>query len=469
MPRAGPTFFDPLTRRRQPRRYNHRIMWTALIVVCSLLLLALLALVWLYADRRNLATEAARLGLQLEQSQAAVTSRDAENRQLGQDIAGLREQIRGQQRLQEELEGRFKSLASDVLKASKEDLLQLAAERFKGEQAEAGKLLEVRKKEVEALVKPIGDTLDQYRKWLNEMEKNREGAYHGLRQLVGSMHESQQQLRDETGKLVRALRRPEARGKWGELQLRRVVELAGMAEHVDFAEQVSFDGADGRVRPDMIVHLPNARRIVVDAKAVMYAYLDAIEAETDEARNDCLDRHVNQIESRVRDLATRAYAEHVGSPDFVVLFLPAEAFLYGAIRRKADLMEAAMERNVVIATPSTLVALLKAVALGWREEQIADNARRISDLGRQLHSRLATAFSHLGSLGKRLERTTEAYNKLVGSVDRQLVPSARRFEELGVQSNKQLPDAISPVEALPRESNLIPAPDTPDDAPRSSH
>ncbi len=437
------------------------MMWTALIVVCSLLLLALLALVWLYVDRRNLAAEAVRLRAQLEQSQTAVATRDTENRQLGQDIAALREQIRGDERLHKELEERFKSLAADVLRASKDDLLQLATERFKGEQAEAGKLLEARKKEVEALVKPIDQTLKGFGDWLRQMEKDREGAYHGLRQIVTSMHEGQQQLRDETGRLVRALRRPESRGRWGELQLRRVVELAGMAAHVDFQEQVSFDGIDGRLRPDMVVRLPNHRRIVIDAKAVMDAYLDAIEAEDEQTRAGCLDRHVKQIEARVRDLAAKSYFEQVGAPDFVVLFLPGEAFLYAAVQIKADLMEVAIAQGVVIATPCTLVSLLKAVALGWREEQIAENARRISDLGRELHSRLGTAFGHLALLGKGLERTIDAYNRLVGSVDRQLVPAARRFEELGVQSNKELPDAIGPVEVVPRESSLMADPVAP--------
>ncbi len=429
-------------------------MLVALIVASTLLAVAALTAVWLYAGRRGLVVENRRLAETLRQEQAKVESRDAENRQMGQDIAALREQIRGDERLHKELEERFKSLAADVLRVSKEDLLQLATERFKGEQAEAGKQLETRKKEVEALVKPIGDTLEQYRKWLADIEKNREGAYHGLRQLVGSMSEQQKELRDQTGKLVKALRRPEARGKWGELQLRRVVELAGMAEHVDFDEQVSLEGADGRSRPDMIVHLPNNRHIVVDAKAVMDAYLDAIEADGEEARVRHLDHHVRQIEARVKDLSGRAYAEQVGSPDFVILFLPAEAFLYGAIHRKADLMEAAMERNVIIATPSTLVALLKAVALGWREEQLAENARRISDLGRDLHSRLAVAFGHLATLGKGLERTTETFNKLVGSVERQLVPGARRFEELGVGSGKTLDD-LSSVDTLPRAPSLL--------------
>jgi DNA recombination protein RmuC len=205
----------------------------------------------------------------------------------------------------------------------------------------------------------------------------------------------------------------------------------------------------------MIVRLPNHRTIVVDAKAVMDAYLDAVEADDETTRAGCLDRHVRQIEARVRDLSSKSYFEQVGAPDFVVLFLPGEAFLYAAVQRKPDLMEAAIVQGVVIVTPSTLVALLKAVALGWREEQIAENARRISDLGRELHGRLATALGHLASLGKRLERTTEVYNKLVGSVDRQLVPAARRFEELGIRSNKSLPEDLNPLEVLPRASTLI--------------
>lgn len=429
-------------------------MLVALIVVSTLLAVAAMTAVWLYAGRRGLVAENRRLTETLGQEQARVESRDAENRQMGQDIAALNEKLRGQQQLQAEFEGRFKSLAADVLKASKDDLLQLATERFKGEQSEAGKQLESRKKEVEALVKPIDETLKRYHEWLSKIEKDREGAYHGLRQLVTSMGQQQKELRDETGRLVRALRRPEARGRWGELQLRRVVELAGMTEHVDFDEQVSMNGPEGRSRPDLIVHLPNARRIVVDAKAVMDAYLDAVEADGDDARITHLDRHVRQIESRVKDLSSRAYAEQVGSPDFVVLFLPAEAFLYGAVHRKADLMEQAMTHNVVIATPSTLVALLKAVALGWREEQMAENARRISELGRDLHGRLAVAFGHLAALGKRLDATTETFNKLVGSVERQLVPGARRFEELGVGSGKQV-DELNVVEASPREPGLI--------------
>lgn len=421
-------------------------MLVALILAIAVAAVALLALAMVWVDRRHLAVEAARLRAEVDLSRAAVASRDAEITGFREQVAALGEKLRGQQQWQSELETRFKTLSVEVFKASKEDLLQLAAERFKGE-----------RKEVESLVKPIGESLEKFNKLVQQTEQSR-------KQDQGALDGQITRLSRETALLVRALRRPESRGRWGELQLRRVVELAGMADHIDFQEQVSFDGMDGRLRPDMIVHLPNARRIVIDAKAVMDAYLDAVEADDEQTRAGCLDRHVRQIESRVRDLAAKSYFEQVGAPDFVVLFLPGEAFLYAAMQRKADLMEAAIAQGVVIATPSTLVALLKAVALGWREEQIAENARRISELGRELHSRLATAFGHLASLGRRLERTTEAYNKLVGSVDRQLVPAARRFEELGVQSGKELPDVIPAVEILPRQSSLIADPDTPADA-----
>lgn len=272
------------------------------------------------------------------------------------------------------------------------------------------------------------------------------------------MASGQQNLRDETANLISALRRPEVRGRWGEIQLKRVAELAGMKENYDYKTQVTVRGEDGdRLRPDMVVTLPRGRSIVVDAKTPMNAYLDSMEADDDEVRRQCLNRHVQQVEDKVKELAAKGYVEQFSSAvDFIVLFIPGEAFLQAAVQVKPDLIERAMEKKVVIATPSTLISLFWAVQMGWNEERLAENAKRISEAGIELHKRLCTALEHLKTLGDRLDKVVSAYDGFVGSIERQVLPSARKMEGLGAKSTKVLPtdDEMTKVN---RKTRQLPA------------
>ncbi|GAB4108003.1 MAG: DNA recombination protein RmuC [Phycisphaeraceae bacterium] len=418
-------------------------MWPTLFTIAAVLcVLLLLAVVWLWSQRQGLLRRESQLSTELDEAERQAASLRDELRQRDVEIAKARAQLEG-------LGDRFKALANDVLKQSNEQLLQLAKEVFDGKQKDATAQLEQRKQAIEQMIKPIRESLDKHAKAVTDIEKQREGAYQSLRQQLSSMLEDQKSLQRETANLVKALRRPDVRGRWGEVQLKRVAELAGMVEHCDFVEQGTL--GDG-LRPDMRVHLPGGREIVVDAKTPIDAFLTAVEAEDETQREQELERHVRHITERINELSGKRYQDQVRSADFVVLFIPGESFLYAAANRRADLIEYAMSKGVVIATPTTLVALLKAVALGWREEKIAENARRISELGKELHERIAVALGHVEKLGKSLESSVQHYNKFVGSFESRVIASARKFKELGADSSKELPAEPTPqIEITPRE------------------
>ncbi|WP_428388703.1 DNA recombination protein RmuC [Mucisphaera sp.] len=377
--------------------------------------------------------------------ETALNEAKVDRARLETEIASFQQRLTDQKKALDEArleaQNAFKALASDALKQNTDQFLKLAADKLKAEQKAGALDLDQRKQAVEQLVTPVREALDKQAKAVTEMEKQREAAYHALRQQLTSLNETQQTLKDETGNLVKALRRPEVRGRWGEIQLRRVAELAGMIDHCDFAEQPSFENPEaGKQRPDMAVALPGGRRIVIDAKTPLDAYLDAMQAPDENTQQSQLDRHASQIMAQVNNLASKAYQQNFDrTPDFVVLFIPSEAFLEPALRRKPTLIEDAMAKGIVIATPGTLMALLKAVAIGWREERVAESAREIAEHGRELHKRVATAIEHLTKLGKSIDATITTYNKLVGSIDRQVLPQARRFENLGANSEKSLP------------------------------
>lgn len=344
----------------------------------------------------------------------------------------------------------FRALSADALRASNEQFLQLAAATLHGERERADATLAQRQQAVAALVQPIHEKLAAATAAIETTERSRRQAYGGLRQQLSAMVAGQEQLRGETAGLSKALRRPEVRGRWGEMQLRRVAELAGMAEHCDFTQQASVSLADGgSLRPDMVVALPGGREIVVDAKTPMDAYLDAAEADDSAVRKERLGAHVRQIEAKITELSGKRYQDHFASADFVVLFIPGESFLYAAVERRPQLIDDALARGVVVATPTTLVALLKTVALGWREERLAENAVEIKALGEELHRRLGTLTRHLDRLGRSVGKTVEHYNRLVGSYESQVLTQARRFEGLGVDSGRPLPAAgeVAPVDA----------------------
>ncbi len=282
------------------------------------------------------------------------------------------------------------------------------------------------------------------------MEKERKEAYGSLSKHLETLAQTQQLLHGETSKLVTALRRPEVRGQWGELTLKRLAELAGMVEHCDFYQQQSVDTEEGRQRPDMVVRMPDGREIVVDVKTPLDAYLNAVEATDDAARTRYLEHHARKLRERVRELAGKAYwNQFERAPDFVVLFIPGDQFLAAALDIDRSLLEDALKQQVILATPTSFVALLRAVAYGWRQEQLAANADRIRELGEDLYQRLATFTEHLARVGTSLEASVGAYNKAVGSLDSKVLPGARKFVEMGVTPKKALEPA-APIETAPR-------------------
>jgi len=366
----------------------------------------------------------------------------------------LRLSARRQQELLSAAENRlratFAETASSALRDNTDLFLKLAHESFSREQATAQGSLQSREAAFGQLIDPIRQALEKNEQQLAAMERERRDAFTTLRAQIESVTAGQSALQRETRNLVGALRRPEVRGRWGELTLRRVVELSGMSEHCDFSEQSSVDTHAGKLRPDLTVHMPDGRDLVVDAKTPLDAYLDAIDSPSDELRAVALTRHAQQVEARVRELASKAYWEQFpSSPEFAVLFLPGDQFLSSALAERPELLENALRQSVIIATPSTLIALLKAVAYGWRQSAVAENAAVIRDLGQELHRRLASFVGHLQKTGQRLGGAVEAYNSAVGSLERQVLPQARRFTELGAATGEPLA-GLEPVERLVR-------------------
>jgi DNA recombination protein RmuC len=312
-----------------------------------------------------------------------------------------------------------------------------------------------RQSAVAELVRPVHDGLARLDARLGDLERARAASQGELREQVRALGEAQAQLRLETARLSQALRNPAARGRWGEVQLRRVVELAGMSAHCDFAEQAT--SADGRQRPDLVVRLPGGRQVVVDAKAPLSAYLDAMHAADETTRRARLADHARSVRGHVAALSRKAYWEQFRpAPELVVLFLPGESFFAAALDEDPSLLEAAAERNVVLATPATLIALLRAIAYGWRQEAVAENARQVSELGRELHRRLATASEHLARMGRALGQAVDAYNRGVGAIESRVLVAARRFEELGAAPEGTLP-RLEPLETAPRVAETAPS------------
>ena len=387
------------------------------------------------ANGQALRTQLAELRTRLEEE-----SKSAAEKQALLDRAELR------------LSDTFKALSADALKSSAEQFLQLAQTSLKSHTEEAKGELEKRRVAIENLVKPVAESLGKFESRIGEIEKSREGAYAELRTQVKSLAEGQLGLQRETGQLVKALRQPTGRGQWGEIQLRRVVELAGMQEHCDFEVQTTTTNDEGKkLRPDLIVRLPGGKTIVVDSKTPMDAYLDALEATEDSVREDALHRHARQVRTHITQLSSKNYAAQFDhAPEFVVLFLPSESFFSAALQSDPGLIERGVDHGVILATPTTLIALLRAVSYGWRQEALADNAREISALGRTLHERLGTLAGHFGKLGKSLENAVGHYNAAVGSYETRVLSTARKFEDLqAAAENTTLPD-LEPIERAPR-------------------
>ena len=338
-----------------------------------------------------------------------------------------------------EVEKTFAVLSSEALRSNSQTFLQLAQETLKRFQVHAKGELEQKEKAVENLVKPIRETLDKAEQQIRLMENERKQAYGALHKHLETLTQTQQTLHSETRNLVQALRRPEVRGQWGEMTLKRLVELAGMVDHCDFYEQQQATSAEGQSRPDMIVRMPDERELVVDAKTPLDAYLSAIEASDDETRDKYLLQHARNVRARVRELSAKTYwAQFRRAPDFVVLFIPGEQFLGAALDVDRDLLEHAMRQRVILTTPTSLIALLRAVGYGWRQQALAANAERIRETGEDLYNRLATFSEHLSGLGRSLDRAVSQYNQSVGSFQAKVMPGARKFTELGVTERKAI-------------------------------
>ncbi len=359
--------------------------------------------------------------------------------------------------VRKQLVGEFAELSRQALAQNNAQFLELADSRFKAAHQVAQGDLDQRKVAIEHLLEPLRDVLGKYEQGLRDVEKTRQEAYVGLREQVKALNDSQQRLQAETRNLVTALRSPATRGRWGEMQLRRVVELAGMLEHCDFEEQVTAVGDEGRVRPDMVVHLPGAKQVVVDAKVPLQAFLDANDATDEESRRLHLVNHGRQLRTHVDSLAKKTYWQQFeNSPEFVVAFIPGDALLAVALENDPSLLEHAMVSRVMLATPTTLIALLRTVAYGWQQESLAENAREVQHMGRDLYTRLANFGEHLARTGRSLTGAVESYNKAVGSLERKVLPQARRFKELGVVGggDKEIPD-LEQLDAVVRRPQSV--------------
>jgi DNA recombination protein RmuC len=344
----------------------------------------------------------------------------------------LQEKIKLLDNAEQKLSNTFKAISSDVLSQNNQTFLDLAQSTFEKFHEKTKSELSINAKSMNELVNPIKSALENVDGKLQELEKNRIGAYEALRQQVGDLIITQNSLKAETNHLVSALKAPTVRGRWGEMQLRRVVELAGMTEHCDFKEQVSSVNDDGnRIRPDLIISMPGNQHIVVDAKAPLSAYLEALETSDEKKRKDSLKNHAKQIRAHVATLANKKYwAQFQPGPEFVVLFLPGEIFFSVATENDPSLMEFAMQEHIIIATPTILLALLHTVALGWRQENLSENARAIIKMGQELYKRLADMTQHMAGLGKNINSAVQSYNSTISSLESRVLVSARKFREL---------------------------------------
>jgi len=402
---------------------------------------------------------------ELQKLQQTYDAEIVESNDLRQQNARLQAEIEGERRaaqernesfkrVTEELAEKFKALSRDALKDNNQEFLNLAHATLEKFQASAKGDLEQKQQAIDQLVKPLKESLEKVDGKIEAMERLRAGAYSGLIEQVKTLASSQQQLQAETGNLVKALRTPHVRGRWGEIQLRRVVEMAGMVQYCDFSEQETIANEDGRIRPDVIVRLPGNRTIVVDAKVPFEAFYESISTTDDALRLERLKEHARLVRAHIGALSRKSYWEAVQpTPEFVLLFLPGESFYSAALEQDPKLIEDGINQKVIIATPTTLIALLKAISYGWQQEQRAANADEVGKLGKELYDRLRTFLSHFSDIGKNLDRALESYNKGVGSLEARVLVTARKFKERNAIHGDEI-ESPEPIDKLARPLSL---------------
>lgn len=406
-------------------------------------------------DRETVAKEEVQKQLDVERTAHEKTRRQLQevNTEKGELRARAQSEAELREAFAQQVKSTFATLSREALSKNKEDFMQLAGERFERLQQESQTELKKREMAVENLVKPIHDALSKTEEKIGSIEKARTEAYGAIKQQLERMGEDQNKLTSETGKLVSALKRPQVRGRYGELGLRRVVELAGMNSYCDFDEQVSNTATDGEtIRPDMVLQLPSNRTLVVDAKMPLEHYLRAIEAESEEERKSALNEHAKSVRQHVNLLGRKDYwNQFPQSPDFVVMFINGEQFLTSALEHDATLLEDAMDKKIILATPASLMGLLRAVAYGWRQEDLSKSAREIQELGKTLYDRITVFAGHFEKIGKGLRSSSDSYNKALGSLERNLSSAARKLRDHGIHSKKQFPESLQEADTHIRQ------------------
>ena len=387
---------------------------------------------------------------QISQLQSECTKLTVEIARLNEQQKTAEEKIAQWNEAKEKLANEFKALSADALKSNSTQFLELAKTNLEKFQEGAKGDLEKRRQAVDELIKPLKESLKNVDGALKQIGKD----HSGVREKIESLLNSEAQLQKETANLVSALKKPTVRGRWGEMQLRRVVEIAGMVSHCDFFEQESVDSDAGRTRPDMIIRLPGDRTVVVDSKAPLESYLESLETQDEQLRAKKLNRHANLVRTHIRNLSAKGYWEQFQpAPEFVVMFLPGEMFFSAALEQDPRLIELGVENRVVLATPTTLIALLRAVAYGWQQEQIAKNAQEISNIGKELYARISTLTEHFSNVGRSIDRAAEAYNKTIGSLESRVLVTARKFRELGSTTG----DEIATLQPIDKTTRMIQA------------